>query len=161
MFYAHVQPRGSRFIPKWLRRRPKFSLRPTNPYSNLGQDDLIEREYHRRAYITRKCTSCNNERSFRNVFSCFYRMACKFAGEIYNPVVERPELWPHETPDIWAVPAVDTNKENQVSPGSDRSACVVERDSMNNNLSAITSKSRAHTDSHSSIELEWENEEGE
>ncbi|XP_022643452.1 uncharacterized protein LOC111261670 [Varroa jacobsoni] len=118
-----AEPRGSRFIPKWLKRRPKFSLRSANPYSNLGQDDLIERE-------------------------------------LYNPVVQGRELWPHETPDVWAVPADSGITVPGVSLVLDAAGCAVERDSVNNNLCALTPKSRVHTDSHSSIELEWENEEG-
>lgn len=76
-------------------------------------------------------------------------------------MVDRPELWPHETPDIWAIPAEDLLKGTQRSVSSGRSSGTLDGDSLNNNLTAVLPpKGRTHTDSHSSVELEWENEEG-
>lgn len=65
------------------------------------------------------------------------------SGETYNPVVDGRELWPHESPDVWAVPAEEPNNER----------------ASNNNLS-INSKEAVASGSHSSIDLEWENDEG-
>lgn len=56
--------------------------------------------------------------------------------EIYNPIVDGGQLWPHESADDWAVPATDS--------------------AQNNNATV----KRVHSESHSSVELEWENEEG-
>lgn len=90
----------------------------------------------------------------------FKQTLTNISGELYNPVVQGRELWPHETPDVWAVPADSGITVPGVSLVLDAAGCAVERDSVNNNLCALTPKSRVHTDSHSSIELEWENEEG-
>ncbi|XP_003743336.1 uncharacterized protein LOC100902883 [Galendromus occidentalis] len=61
--------------------------------------------------------------------------------ELYNPVVDGRELWPHESPDVWAVPADE--------PANERAS--------NNNL-RINSKEAIASGSHSSIDLEWEND---